>query len=129
MHPLQALCVNPHFVKVKMVIQAEGWKRRNLSLRNWSVEKMSRSGTCRVPTISVGDALLEVEATGVCGSDSAAYMGKFDFWETPSVLGHENRRHGAFAGTTFQDSSSCASGFAGAVRVADREEANRSGEL
>lgn len=42
-----------------------------------------------LPRISADDGLLKVEATGVCGTDIAAYHGVNPFYELPCVLGHE----------------------------------------
>lgn len=43
-----------------------------------------------LPTVAADDGLLRVEATGVCGSDIAAYQeGSSMFYELPCVLGHE----------------------------------------
>ncbi len=42
-----------------------------------------------VPEIGQDDGLLRVEATGVCGSDIAAYHGHNPFYELPCVMGHE----------------------------------------
>jgi threonine dehydrogenase-like Zn-dependent dehydrogenase len=42
-----------------------------------------------LPEIGDDDGLLRVEATGVCGSDIAAYRGHAPFYELPCVLGHE----------------------------------------
>ncbi|NDZ78280.1 alcohol dehydrogenase catalytic domain-containing protein [Streptomyces sp. SID10853] len=42
-----------------------------------------------LPEIRADDGLLEVEATGVCGTDMAAYHGVNPFYELPCALGHE----------------------------------------
>jgi threonine dehydrogenase-like Zn-dependent dehydrogenase len=42
-----------------------------------------------LPEIGDDDGLLRVEATGVCGSDVAAFYGHNPFYELPCVLGHE----------------------------------------
>lgn len=42
-----------------------------------------------IPSIGQDDGLLHIEATGVCGSDVAAYRGHNPFYELPCVLGHE----------------------------------------
>jgi len=42
-----------------------------------------------LPEIGEDDGLLRVEATGVCGSDIAAYHGHNPFYELPCVMGHE----------------------------------------
>jgi len=42
-----------------------------------------------LPEIGRDDGLLRVEATGVCGSDIAAFQGHNPFYELPCVLGHE----------------------------------------
>lgn len=42
-----------------------------------------------VPDVGPDDGLLRVEATGVCGSDIAAFHGHNPFYELPCVLGHE----------------------------------------
>lgn len=42
-----------------------------------------------LPAIGDDDGLLRVEATGVCGSDVAAFHGHAPFYELPCVLGHE----------------------------------------
>lgn len=42
-----------------------------------------------LPSIGSDDGLLKVEATGVCGTDMAAYHGVNPFYELPCVLGHE----------------------------------------
>jgi threonine dehydrogenase-like Zn-dependent dehydrogenase len=42
-----------------------------------------------LPDIGDTDGLLRVEATGVCGTDTAAYQGVNPFYELPCVLGHE----------------------------------------
>lgn len=41
-----------------------------------------------VPDVHEDDGILKVDATGVCGSDAAAFQGKLD-WAMPCVLGHE----------------------------------------
>src|SRR5690625_1158921 len=38
---------------------------------------------------SPSDGILRVEATGVCGTDIAAYQGTFNEYVVPRVLGHE----------------------------------------
>src|SRR5699024_6947767 len=35
------------------------------------------------------DGIMRVEATGVCGTDIAAYKGEFNEYVVPRVLGHE----------------------------------------
>lgn len=42
-----------------------------------------------LPDIGRNDGLLKVEATGVCGTDMAAYHGVNPYYELPCVLGHE----------------------------------------
>lgn len=42
-----------------------------------------------VPVITDDDALLRIEATGVCGSDVAAYYDGSRIYQTPCILGHE----------------------------------------
>ncbi|WP_028935757.1 zinc-dependent alcohol dehydrogenase [Pseudonocardia spinosispora] len=42
-----------------------------------------------LPSIAADDGLLRVEATGVCGTDTAAYHGVNPYYELPCVLGHE----------------------------------------
>jgi threonine dehydrogenase-like Zn-dependent dehydrogenase len=42
-----------------------------------------------VPDVGDDDGILRLEATGVCGSDVAAYRSVSRFYETPCVLGHE----------------------------------------
>lgn len=42
-----------------------------------------------IPETRADDGLLRVEATGVCGTDVAAYYGVNPYYELPSVLGHE----------------------------------------
>jgi threonine dehydrogenase-like Zn-dependent dehydrogenase len=42
-----------------------------------------------VPDVGEDDGVLRLEATGVCGSDVAAYRSVSRFYETPCVLGHE----------------------------------------
>jgi len=43
-----------------------------------------------LPEVRADDGLLRIEATGVCGSDVAAYQeGRSMFYELPCVLGHE----------------------------------------
>lgn len=42
-----------------------------------------------LPQVGVDDGLLRVEATGVCGTDMAAYGGVNPFYQLPCVLGHE----------------------------------------
>lgn len=42
-----------------------------------------------LPAIGADDGLLKIEATGVCGTDVAAYHGVNPFYELPCVLGHE----------------------------------------
>ncbi|MEV0057281.1 alcohol dehydrogenase catalytic domain-containing protein [Saccharopolyspora shandongensis] len=42
-----------------------------------------------LPRIGADDGLLKVEATGVCGTDMAAYHGVNPLYELPCVLGHE----------------------------------------
>lgn len=42
-----------------------------------------------LPDVGDDDGLLRVEATGVCGSDIAAFQGHNPFYELPCVLGHE----------------------------------------
>lgn len=42
-----------------------------------------------LPHIGATDGLLRIEATGVCGTDVAAYHGVNPYYELPTVLGHE----------------------------------------
>lgn len=42
-----------------------------------------------LPQVGDDDGVLRIEATGVCGSDVAAYQGHTPFYELPCVLGHE----------------------------------------
>jgi threonine dehydrogenase-like Zn-dependent dehydrogenase len=42
-----------------------------------------------LPEVGRDDGLLKVEATGVCGTDTAAYHGVNPFYELPCALGHE----------------------------------------
>ncbi|WP_371604621.1 alcohol dehydrogenase catalytic domain-containing protein [Streptomyces sp. NBC_01220] len=42
-----------------------------------------------VPPIGEGEALVEMRAVGLCGSDTAAFRGCHPFREPPVVLGHE----------------------------------------
>lgn len=42
-----------------------------------------------LPEIGPDDGLLEIEATGVCGTDIAAYNGVNPYYELPCALGHE----------------------------------------
>jgi threonine dehydrogenase-like Zn-dependent dehydrogenase len=42
-----------------------------------------------LPAVGADDGLLRIEATGVCGSDIAAYHGHAPFYQLPCVLGHE----------------------------------------
>lgn len=42
-----------------------------------------------LPEVGRDDGLLKVEATGVCGTDMAAYHGVNPFYELPCALGHE----------------------------------------
>ncbi|MFJ3339176.1 zinc-binding dehydrogenase [Streptomyces sp. NPDC086766] len=42
-----------------------------------------------LPEIGRDDGLLKVEATGVCGTDMAAYHGVNPYYELPCALGHE----------------------------------------
>ncbi|KRE38966.1 hypothetical protein ASG73_00945 [Janibacter sp. Soil728] len=42
-----------------------------------------------LPEITADDGLLKIEATGVCGTDVAAYHGVNPYYELPTVLGHE----------------------------------------
>lgn len=42
-----------------------------------------------LPEIKDDDGLLRIEATGVCGTDVAAYHGVNPYYELPTVLGHE----------------------------------------
>jgi threonine dehydrogenase-like Zn-dependent dehydrogenase len=42
-----------------------------------------------LPEVGRDDGLLTVEATGVCGTDMAAYHGVNPFYELPCALGHE----------------------------------------
>lgn len=42
-----------------------------------------------LPDVGHNDGLLHIEATGVCGSDVAAFHGHNPFYELPCVLGHE----------------------------------------
>ena len=42
-----------------------------------------------LPEVQADDGLLRVEATGVCGTDVAAYHGVNPYYELPTVLGHE----------------------------------------
>lgn len=42
-----------------------------------------------LPDIKANDGLLRVEATGVCGTDVAAYHGVNPYYELPCALGHE----------------------------------------
>lgn len=43
----------------------------------------------QLPEIGPDDGLLEIEATGVCGTDIAAYHGVNPYYELPCALGHE----------------------------------------
>ena len=43
----------------------------------------------KLPGIKDDDGLLKVEATGVCGTDVAAYHGVNPYYELPCALGHE----------------------------------------
>lgn len=52
--------------------------RQNVSIETF---ELSRRGD--------DDGLLRVEATGVCGTDIAAYNGEFNEYAVPRVLGHE----------------------------------------
>lgn len=42
-----------------------------------------------LPAVGADDGLLQIEATGVCGTDIAAYNGVNPYYELPCVLGHE----------------------------------------
>ncbi|WP_326837495.1 zinc-binding dehydrogenase [Amycolatopsis rhabdoformis] len=42
-----------------------------------------------LPRIGANDGLLKIEATGVCGTDIAAYHGVNPYYELPCALGHE----------------------------------------
>jgi len=42
-----------------------------------------------VPQVAADDGVLRIEATGVCGTDVAAYNGVNPYYELPTVLGHE----------------------------------------
>lgn len=42
-----------------------------------------------LPDVQAHDGLLKVEATGVCGTDVAAYNGVNPYYELPCALGHE----------------------------------------
>lgn len=42
-----------------------------------------------LPAVGPTDGLLRIEATGVCGTDVAAYHGVNPYYELPTVLGHE----------------------------------------
>jgi threonine dehydrogenase-like Zn-dependent dehydrogenase len=42
-----------------------------------------------LPAISADDGLLRVQATGVCGTDVAAYHGVNPYYQLPCALGHE----------------------------------------
>lgn len=42
-----------------------------------------------LPAIGADDGLLRVEATGICGTDIAAYHGVNPYYELPCALGHE----------------------------------------
>jgi threonine dehydrogenase-like Zn-dependent dehydrogenase len=42
-----------------------------------------------LPDLQANDGLLRVEATGVCGTDVAAYHGVNPYYELPCALGHE----------------------------------------
>lgn len=42
-----------------------------------------------LPPVGREDGLVSIEATGVCGSDIAAYRGHASFYELPCALGHE----------------------------------------
>ncbi|MEE4598887.1 zinc-binding dehydrogenase [Streptomyces sp. DSM 41524] len=48
-----------------------------------------RIETLPLPAVGWDDGLLKVEATGVCGTDMAAYHGVNPYYELPCVLGHE----------------------------------------
>lgn len=41
------------------------------------------------PTLTEHDVAIRVEATGICGSDVHAYLGKHRFRKPPAILGHE----------------------------------------
>ena len=41
------------------------------------------------PVVSQGDALVAIEAVGICGSDMHAYMGHDERRVPPLILGHE----------------------------------------
>jgi threonine dehydrogenase-like Zn-dependent dehydrogenase len=60
---------------VKAAVLLEPWK---LEIR-----------TFPVPETGEDDGILRVEATGVCGSDWAAYAGGLGIYDLPCVLGHE----------------------------------------
>ncbi len=48
-----------------------------------------RMVSLRLPPLRPKDILVEVEMTGLCGSDMAVYLGKHAFKKPPVVLGHE----------------------------------------
>ena len=46
-------------------------------------------GTNLIPVPEVGEALIQVEASGICGSDMHAYHGHDERRVAPLILGHE----------------------------------------
>lgn len=56
---------------------------------NWSGERQLEIMTLSIPEVGAKDVLIEVQATGICGSDLHAYLGKHRFRNPPAVLGHE----------------------------------------
>ncbi|MEM2178899.1 MAG: alcohol dehydrogenase catalytic domain-containing protein [Candidatus Methanomethylicaceae archaeon] len=42
-----------------------------------------------IPKIKANEALLKPLAVGICGTDVAAYQGKFIKWKLPLIMGHE----------------------------------------
>ncbi|MFG2427773.1 zinc-binding dehydrogenase [Streptomyces sp. NPDC048590] len=59
---------------------------RSAVLRRAGVIEIEESG---IPSPGEGDALVEMRAVGLCGSDTAAFRGRHPFREPPVVLGHE----------------------------------------
>lgn len=55
----------------------------------WSGDRRIETTTLERPTLGPRDVAIRVEATGICGSDIHAYLGKHRFRKPPAILGHE----------------------------------------
>jgi L-iditol 2-dehydrogenase len=56
---------------------------------NWASDRTLEIAHVPTPEFGVRDVLISVEATGICGSDLHAYLGKHRFRKAPAILGHE----------------------------------------